>query len=169
MSDSLLHSVYLAFKDEPDLAKHLDMIPVSIKELYSSSDLFHTAVERRNDTRALSTWALAGALFGLAVSTLAIYWINVISYPIQLGAKGYFELPASIPVIFVVTVFFAVAGLLISFLRSVREKESIREKIQSCIVNHEIVIKIEINEEVYRTLSEDLKDRVLAEEAIDQK
>lgn len=49
-------------------------------------------------------------VFGLSGTLLAflfMYWVNVIDYPLTIGGKPFYQLPAYIPVMFEVTVLFA--------------------------------------------------------------
>jgi mono/diheme cytochrome c family protein len=48
--------------------------------------------------------ALAIGLFGVAFAILSMSWISILGYPLVIGGKPYFSLPAFIPVTFEVTV-----------------------------------------------------------------
>lgn len=49
----------------------------------------------------------AMGVFGLLAGLLLTWWTSVVSYPINVGGKPLFSLPAFIPVIFEVTILFA--------------------------------------------------------------
>lgn len=60
----------------------------------------------------------AGFLFGatgVLLMFLYITWINTINYPIIIGGKPYFALPAYIPVLFEITVLSASVGMVITY------------------------------------------------------
>lgn len=59
---------------------------------------------------------LGGGLSGLATAVVMIWWMNGVDYPIIIGGKPGFTLPASVPIMFELTVLFsafaAVFGML---------------------------------------------------------
>jgi hypothetical protein len=60
----------------------------------------------------------AGFLFGatgVLLMFLYITWINTVNYPIIVGGKPYFALPAYVPVLFEVTVLCASVGMVIVY------------------------------------------------------
>lgn len=62
----------------------------------------------------------AGFLFGMTGMTLALFlmtWVSVSNYPINIGGKPFFALPAFIPVTFELTVLFAAVGMVMVYLK----------------------------------------------------
>ena len=60
----------------------------------------------------------AGFLFGgtgVLLMFLYITWINTVNYPIIVGGKPYFALPAYVPVLFEITVLSAAVGMVIAY------------------------------------------------------
>ncbi len=60
--------------------------------------------------------ALAAALFGGAVAYALQWWINVVSYPLNIGGRPYHSAPAFIPITFEMIVLGAATAALISAL-----------------------------------------------------
>lgn len=65
---------------------------------------------------AMGYFALAFGLTGAVVALLFISFTSVLDYPMNIGGKPSFSLPAFIPVMFEVTVLFAVIGTVIGML-----------------------------------------------------
>ena len=62
----------------------------------------------------------AGFLFGMTGMTLALFlmtWVSVSNYPLNVGGKPFFALPAFIPVTFELTVLFAAVGMVMVYLK----------------------------------------------------
>lgn len=62
----------------------------------------------------------AGFLFGLTGMILALFimtWVSVSNYPINIGGKPFFALPAFIPVTFEITVLFSAVGMVMVYLK----------------------------------------------------
>lgn len=62
----------------------------------------------------------AGFLFGLTGAALALFimtWVSVSNYPLNVGGKPYFALPAFIPITFEITVLFAAVGMVMVYLK----------------------------------------------------
>lgn len=61
-------------------------------------------------------WTLGGALFG-GLSAFAIqYWTAVIDYPLDVGGRPHFSWPAFLPIIILLTLFWAGAGTTLGLL-----------------------------------------------------
>jgi hypothetical protein len=64
----------------------------------------------------LGWWALAGGLFG-GLSALGIQWYSaVIDYPINVGGRPPFSLPAFLPITVILTLFWAAAATALGYL-----------------------------------------------------
>lgn len=62
----------------------------------------------------------AGFLFGMTGMALALFlmtWVSVSNYPLNVGGKPFFALPAFIPVTFELTVLFAAVGMVMVYLK----------------------------------------------------
>ena len=64
----------------------------------------------------LGYFALAFGLSGTAIALLTMYWITKINYPLVIGGKPFFSLPALIPITFEVTVLLASIGTVTTML-----------------------------------------------------
>ena len=63
----------------------------------------------------LKWWALVGALFG-GLSALGIQWYSaVINYPINVGGRPPFSLPAFLPIIVTLTLFWGAAATILGY------------------------------------------------------
>lgn len=61
----------------------------------------------------------AGFIFGLTGLALALFvmtWVFTINYPLNVGGKPFFSLPAFIPIIFELTVLFAAVGMVMVYM-----------------------------------------------------
>lgn len=62
----------------------------------------------------------AGFMFGLTGLTLALFmmtWVSTSNYPLNIGGKPFFALPAFIPITFELTVLFAAVGMVMVYLK----------------------------------------------------
>lgn len=62
----------------------------------------------------------AGFLFGMTGMTLALFmmtWVSISNYPLNVGGKPFFALPAFIPITFELTVLFAAVGMVMVYLK----------------------------------------------------
>lgn len=62
----------------------------------------------------------AGFLFGITGTTLALFmmtWVSVSNYPLNVGGKPFFAIPAFIPITFELTVLFAAVGMVMVYLK----------------------------------------------------
>ncbi|MFA6571507.1 MAG: quinol:electron acceptor oxidoreductase subunit ActD [Bacteroidota bacterium] len=64
----------------------------------------------------LGYFALAFGLSGTAIALLFMYWVTAIDYPLVIGGKPFFSLPALIPVTFELTVLLASIGTVVTML-----------------------------------------------------
>jgi len=61
----------------------------------------------------------AGFIFGLTGFSLALFvmwWVFTINYPLNVGGKPFFSLPAFIPIMFELTVLFAAVGMVMVYM-----------------------------------------------------
>ena len=62
----------------------------------------------------------AGFIFGITGMSLALFimtWVSLASYPMNIGGKPYFSLPAFIPIVFEITVLFAAVGMVMVYMK----------------------------------------------------
>lgn len=62
----------------------------------------------------------AGFLFGITGMVFALFimgWVTTSNYPVNIGGKPYFALPAFIPIIFELTVLFAAVGMVMVYMK----------------------------------------------------
>ncbi len=62
----------------------------------------------------------AGFIFGLTGMSLALFvmtWVSLASYPMNIGGKPYFSIPAFIPIVFELTVLFAAVGMVMVYMK----------------------------------------------------
>ena len=63
---------------------------------------------------------IAGFIFGItgmAFATFIMGWITTSSYPVNIGGKPFFALPAFIPIIFELTILFAAVGMVMVYMK----------------------------------------------------
>lgn len=106
------------FDDELTLMKAVKGVRASGAKIYDVYTPF--PVHGLDDAMGLRHTRLhtAGFLFGatgVLLMFLYITWINTVNYPIIVGGKPYFALPAYIPVLFEITVLSAAVGMVITY------------------------------------------------------
>lgn len=119
MSNKRIFSVTAIF-DKPDEIIHAaEKVSDSI---YSKYDI-HTPypVHGMDDAMKLKPstlgyFALALGLSGTAIALLFMWWTMSVDYPLVIGGKAFFALPALIPITFEVTVLMASVGTVIGML-----------------------------------------------------
>lgn len=63
---------------------------------------------------------IAGFIFGMTGMLFALFimgWVTTSSYPVNIGGKPFFALPAFIPIIFELTVLFAAVGMVMVYMK----------------------------------------------------
>lgn len=106
------------FDDELTLMKAVKGVRAAGAKIYDVYTPF--PVHGLDDAMGLRHTRLhtAGFLFGatgVLLMFLYITWINTVNYPIIVGGKPYFALPAYIPVLFEITVLSAAVGMVITY------------------------------------------------------
>lgn len=106
------------FDDEITLMKAVKGVRAAGTKIYDVYTPF--PVHGLDDAMGLRHTRLhtAGFLFGatgVLLMFLYITWINTVNYPIIVGGKPYFALPAYIPVLFEITVLSAAVGMVIAY------------------------------------------------------
>lgn len=104
--DKLIDAVRAFKKKEVEITQVLTPFPVHglENELGFEGSRLHTA----------------GFLFGATGLTLALFmmsWVSVSNYPLNIGGKPFWALPAFIPIMFELTVLFAAVGMVMVYLK----------------------------------------------------
>jgi len=104
--DKLVHAVRAFKKKGVEITQVLTPFPVHglENELGFEGSRLHTA----------------GFLFGATGLTLALFmmsWVSVSNYPLNIGGKPFWALPAFIPIMFELTVLFAAVGMVMVYLK----------------------------------------------------
>lgn len=73
--------------------------------------------------RTVSYIALVGAILGLFLATLLIWWTSSVDYPVDAGGKPDFSIAASLPVLFEISVLFAALGIFTYFIIKIITKK----------------------------------------------
>lgn len=82
----------------------------------SEKEILNKSNQLRKKTRVISIFALIGAIIGGLMSFYFQFWTEIINYPINTGGKPFYALPASIPLIFLVSILFSAIFTFVGFL-----------------------------------------------------
>ena len=101
--------VAVLFEDEQSFLSAVRLMAKDIKNLEAVTPYpVHGLEEMLNIKRSWIPWVtLIFGLMGLAGGFLLTWWTSVISWPLIIGGKPFFSLPAFIPVIFECTILFS--------------------------------------------------------------
>jgi len=124
MQDARLYSLSAIFQTPDEIAHAAEQ---TVERGYTAFDV-HSPYPLHGMPRAMglkaSKLGYVTLVFGLSGAALALFfmwWVNVIEYPLVIGGKPLFQLPAFIPVTFEVTVLmaaiFTVVGMLFVIFR----------------------------------------------------
>lgn len=107
MENKPLYSVAAIFNDVNKLVKAVDKVSESGYKLYDVHTPYpvHGLPQAmRLKSSKLGFVTLIAGISGAIIAFLFMYWVNVIDYPLVVGGKPFYQLPAYIPVMFEVTV-----------------------------------------------------------------
>lgn len=120
MSDKLIYGVTALFDTPDDLINSAKAV---VKDggykkfdVHSSYPIHGMPKAMGQAASKLGYFALAFGLSGTLIAFLFVTWSMTIAYPLTIGGKPFFSLPAFIPVIFEVTVLLASLGAVFSML-----------------------------------------------------
>jgi len=119
MSDKKLYSITALFNTPDEISKAAEVVT---NEGFKKFDVntpypVHGLSSRMKlKPSTLGYFALALGLSGAAIALLFMYWTMSIDYPMIIGGKPFFALPAFIPVTFEVTVLLASVGTVLVML-----------------------------------------------------
>ncbi|MCX7735153.1 MAG: DUF3341 domain-containing protein [Candidatus Kapabacteria bacterium] len=119
MSEKKLYSVTALFNTPDEISKAAEVIT---NEGYKNFDVntpypvHGLSSKMKLKPSTLGYFALALGLSGATIALLFMYWTMSIDYPMIIGGKPFFALPAFIPVTFEVTVLLASVGTVLVML-----------------------------------------------------
>ena len=111
------------YKAEPGVAalwENEEDFLKALKSIYQNSQVkpisitpypVHGLEEASNTPRSWIPWvALCGGLFGCAFGLWFTWWTSAVNWPLIVGGKPFWSLPAFIPIVFELTILFAAFG-----------------------------------------------------------
>lgn len=107
MENKPLYSVAAIFNDVNKLVNAVDKVSEAGYKLYDVHTPYpvHGLPQvMRLKSSKLGFVTLIAGISGAIIAFLFMYWVNVIDYPLVVGGKPFYQLPAYIPVMFEVTV-----------------------------------------------------------------
>ncbi|MEI7812608.1 MAG: quinol:electron acceptor oxidoreductase subunit ActD [Ignavibacteria bacterium] len=119
MSDKILYSVTGVFDTPDEIIKAAEAAAdagYTKYDINTSYPVHGMSNAMRIKPSSLSYIALVFGLSGAALALLAMWYISSSSYPLIIGGKPYFSLPAFIPIIFEITVLLASVMTVVSML-----------------------------------------------------
>lgn len=85
-------------------------------EVFSPEPLSFSRYTGKGFHKKASIWALIASIVGIGLSIYFIYWTSSVDYRINTGGKEFFSIIYSVPLVFEISVLFALASLMITFL-----------------------------------------------------
>jgi hypothetical protein len=119
MSDKKLYSITALFNTPDEISKAAEVITNEGFKKFDVNTPYPVhglSSKMKLKPSTLGYFALALGLSGAAIALLFMYWTMSIDYPMIIGGKPFFALPAFIPVTFEVTVLLASVGTVLVML-----------------------------------------------------
>ena len=93
--------------------------------------------------------SFVAALVGLAAGLGLTYWTSVVSWPINVGGKPFFSLPAFIPIMFELTILFSALSSVMALLYYTNLPQFDPPVIDPDLTSHKFAIFIPLNDTGY--------------------